>query len=141
MKQTKKVLGIFSTLMLVTICAFAQNGDGGHLNFTETMSKFVYDMGIVQFFIGDGWKSAIMIAKLPWMNILPLFLMPPAMNRAGITVLTTEALYLSSSGSIWMKQEWELIILNLFMTGSLFSTRKPNNSGKEGLLGCVSKIN
>ena len=85
MKQTKKVLGIFTMLMLVTICAFAQNGNGGHLDFGETMWKFIHDMGIVQFFIGDGWKSAIMIVISCFLLFLaihkkyePLLLLPIA---------------------------------------------------------------
>ncbi len=56
MKQYLKYLGVFAVLMLVPMLASAQDFD-----FASAMTKFWDDMAITSFFVGDGWKNAVMI--------------------------------------------------------------------------------
>lgn len=61
MKQVSKILCMLCMLMLVTLGVSAAESEVV-LDLGETMTKFFNDMGIVQIFAGDGWKSLIMIA-------------------------------------------------------------------------------
>lgn len=84
-------------LMLVTVSCFA---DG--FNFGEASGKFLGSMGIVQFFTGDGWKYAVMIALSCFLLYLaikkeyePLLLLPIAFgmlltNLPGANMFHTE---------------------------------------------------
>ena len=79
----KQIIKIFSVIVLLTLVAtplFAAD-----FNFEESMQKFVGDMGIVQFFSNDGWKSALMIVISCFLLYLaivkqyePLLLLPIA---------------------------------------------------------------
>lgn len=83
--------------MLVTVSCFA---DG--FNFGEASGKFLGSMGIVQFFTGDGWKYAVMIALSCFLLYLaikkeyePLLLLPIAFgmlltNLPGANMFHTE---------------------------------------------------
>ena len=51
-----KFLSIIALLLLVAAPMFAAGVDAQH-----GISKFLEEMGIVSFFVGEGWKSAIMI--------------------------------------------------------------------------------
>lgn len=84
MKQAIKIFSILSLLLLVAVPALAQ-GTSESFDFAQTMEKFVNDMGIVRFFTGEGWKSAIMIALACFLLYLaikkqyePLLLLPIA---------------------------------------------------------------
>lgn len=84
MKQAIKIFSILSLLLLVAVPALAQ-GTSESFDFAQTMEKFVNDMGIVCFFTGEGWKSAIMIALACFLLYLaikkqyePLLLLPIA---------------------------------------------------------------
>ena len=56
MKKSFKILGILSLLLLVAAPLMAAEVDMG-----EKVSGFFEEMGIVQFFVGEGWKKAVMI--------------------------------------------------------------------------------
>ena len=80
MKQYLKYLGIFAALMMVPMVTSAQDFD-----FATAMNKFWNDMAITSFFVGDGWKNAVMICIacfLLWLAIRkkyePLLLLPIA---------------------------------------------------------------
>ncbi len=80
MKQYLKYLGIFAVLMLVPVIACAQDFD-----FASAMTKFWNDMAITSFFVGDGWKNAVMICIACFLLYLaikkeyePLLLLPIA---------------------------------------------------------------
>ena len=80
MKQYLKYIGLFAALLLVPIMASAQDFD-----FASAMTKFWDDMAITSFFVGEGWKNAVMICIacfLLWLAIRkqyePLLLLPIA---------------------------------------------------------------
>ena len=80
MKQYLKYLSLFAALMLVPMIASAQD-----FNFASAMTKFWDDMAITSFFVGEGWKNAVMICIacfLLWLAIRkqyePLLLLPIA---------------------------------------------------------------
>jgi len=80
MKQYLKYLGIFAALMMVPVMASAQDFD-----FATAMNKFWNDMAITSFFVGDGWKNAVMICIACFLLYLaikkeyePLLLLPIA---------------------------------------------------------------
>ena len=56
MKKSFKTFGILSLMLLVAAPLMAAEGDMG-----EKVSGFFEEMGIVQFFVGEGWKNAVMI--------------------------------------------------------------------------------
>ena len=56
MKRAIKLLTTFVLMMLVAAPTFAQDFNAG-----ETLSKFVREMGFLQFFSGMGWGNAVMI--------------------------------------------------------------------------------
>ena len=56
MKRAIKLLTSFVLMMLVAAPTFAQDFNAG-----ETLSKFVREMGFLQFFSGMGWGNAVMI--------------------------------------------------------------------------------
>lgn len=77
----KKILCLTPLLLLLSVSCFA----AGEFDFTQTMTKFVDDMGIVQIFTGEGWKYLVMIAVACVLLYLaikkqyePLLLMPIA---------------------------------------------------------------
>ena len=86
-------------MMLVTVGCFAADGQ---FDVAETMTKFFNSMGFTQFFIGDGWKSAVMIALACFLLYLaikkeyePLLLLPIAFgmlltNLPGANMFHTE---------------------------------------------------
>ena len=55
MKRAIKLLTTFVLMMLVAAPTFAQDFNAG-----ETLSKFVREMGFLQFFSGMGWGNAVM---------------------------------------------------------------------------------
>ena len=80
MKQYLKYLSLLAALMLVPMIASAQD-----FNFASAMAKFWDDMAITSFFVGEGWKNAVMICIacfLLWLAIRkqyePLLLLPIA---------------------------------------------------------------
>ena len=80
MKQYLKYLSLFAALMLVPMMVSAQDFD-----FASAMAKFWDDMAITSFFVGEGWKNAVMICIacfLLWLAIRkqyePLLLLPIA---------------------------------------------------------------
>ncbi len=80
MKQFLKYLTIFAVLMMVPLVASAQDFD-----LASAVSNFVDEMGFVKFFVGDGWKNAVMIAIACFLLYLaikkeyePLLLLPIA---------------------------------------------------------------
>ena len=56
MKKSFKTFGILSLMLLVAAPLMAAEVDMG-----EKVSGFFEEMGIVQFFVGEGWKNAVMI--------------------------------------------------------------------------------
>ena len=56
MKKSYKTLSILSLMLLVAAPLMAVEVDMG-----EKVSGFFEEMGIVQFFVGEGWKNAVMI--------------------------------------------------------------------------------
>ena len=56
MDRKTKMIGLVALLMLISLPALA-----GDFNAKEGITSFFEEMGIVSFFIGDGWKSAVMI--------------------------------------------------------------------------------
>lgn len=61
MRHISKMFCLFCTLMLVTVGASAAPAPSQNFDFGETMLKFFNDMGLVQMFVGDGWKTFVMI--------------------------------------------------------------------------------
>jgi oxaloacetate decarboxylase beta subunit len=57
MKQTYKYLGILAVLALVATPLMAAD-----FSMADKLENFFSEMGIVSFFVGEGWKNAIMIA-------------------------------------------------------------------------------
>ena len=57
MKQYLKYFGLLAVMMMIPLMVSAQSFDFG-----SAMSKFFGEMGFTSFFVGDGWKNAIMIA-------------------------------------------------------------------------------
>jgi oxaloacetate decarboxylase beta subunit len=57
MKQTYKYLGILAVLALVTCPLMAAD-----FSMADKLENFFSEMGIVSFFVGEGWKNAVMIA-------------------------------------------------------------------------------
>ena len=83
MKHLFKIFGVTLLLALVAVPVLA--ADSSNFDFAQSMHKFVGDMGIVQFFTGDGWKFAVMIViacVLLYLAIVkqyePLLLLPIA---------------------------------------------------------------
>ena len=56
MKSKIHYFGILAALLLMASPVMAAD-----LNVQEGMVKFVEEMGIVSFFVGEGWKNALMI--------------------------------------------------------------------------------
>ena len=80
MKQYFKYFGILAVMLMIPMMASAQDFD-----FASAMTKFWNDMAITSFFVGDGWKNAVMICiacLLLWLAIRkqyePLLLLPIA---------------------------------------------------------------
>ena len=80
MKQYLKYLSVFAVLLLMPVLASAQD-----FSFGDAMSKFVGEMGFTSFFIGEGWKNAVMICIACFLLYLaikkeyePLLLLPIA---------------------------------------------------------------
>ena len=80
MKQYLKFLGIFAALLIIPLTLAAQDFDFG-----SAMSKFFGEMGFTSFFVGEGYKNAIMIAIACFLLYLaikkeyePLLLLPIA---------------------------------------------------------------
>jgi oxaloacetate decarboxylase beta subunit len=57
MKQTYKYLGILAVLALVACPLMAAD-----FSMADKLENFFSEMGIVSFFVGEGWKNAVMIA-------------------------------------------------------------------------------
>jgi oxaloacetate decarboxylase beta subunit len=57
MRQTYKYLGILAVLALVATPLMAAD-----FSMADKLENFFSEMGIVSFFVGEGWKNAIMIA-------------------------------------------------------------------------------
>ena len=80
MKQYFKYFGLLAALLLIPVMASAQGFDFG-----ASLTKFWNDMGFTAFFVGDGWKNAVMIAIACFLLYLaikkeyePLLLLPIA---------------------------------------------------------------
>ncbi len=56
MKQYLKYFGLLAVALMIPMMASAQD-----FSFGDAMSKFFGEMGITSFFIGEGWKNAVMI--------------------------------------------------------------------------------
>ena len=63
----KRILCLFSMLLLVTVGCFADSFDFG-----EASSKFLDSMGLVQIFQGEGWKYLVMVALACFLLFLAL---------------------------------------------------------------------
>ena len=95
----KRIICFLSMMMLVAVGCFAADGQ---FDIAETMTKFFNSMGFTQFFIGDGWKYAVMIALACFLLYLaikkqyePLLLLPIAFgmlltNLPGANMFHTE---------------------------------------------------
>ena len=73
-------VGLLLLMLLIPLMASAQDFDLG-----AAMTRFVDDMGVVRFFVGEGWKNAVMIAIACFLLYLaikkeyePLLLLPIA---------------------------------------------------------------
>jgi oxaloacetate decarboxylase beta subunit len=80
MKQYLKYLGLLAVALMIPVMASAQD-----FSFGDAMTKFFGEMGFTAFFVGDGWKNAIMIAIACFLLYLaikkeyePLLLLPIA---------------------------------------------------------------
>ncbi len=80
MKQYLKYLGLLAVALMIPMMASAQD-----FSFGDAMTKFFGEMGFTAFFVGDGWKNAIMIAIACFLLYLaikkeyePLLLLPIA---------------------------------------------------------------
>ncbi len=80
MKQSIKYLGVFALLLFVPMMLSAQD-----FNLASAMTKFWDDMALTSFFVGDGWKNAVMICIACFLLYLaikkeyePLLLLPIA---------------------------------------------------------------
>lgn len=80
MKQYLKYFGVLAVMLMVPMMASAQDFD-----FASAMTKFWDDMAITSFFVGDGWKNAVMICIACFLLYLaikkqyePLLLLPIA---------------------------------------------------------------
>lgn len=80
MKQFLKYLGLLAVALMIPVMASAQD-----FSFGDAMTKFFGEMGFTAFFVGDGWKNAIMIAIACFLLYLaikkeyePLLLLPIA---------------------------------------------------------------
>ncbi len=85
MSRKSKMFCTFCALMLVTLGVSAAPDPNQTFDFGETMLKFFNEMGLVQMFVGDGWKTFIMIiigCVLLYLAIVkkyePLLLLPIA---------------------------------------------------------------
>ncbi len=56
MDRKTKMIGLVALLMLISLPALA-----GDFNAKEGITSFFEEMGVISFFVGDGWKSAVMI--------------------------------------------------------------------------------
>ncbi len=93
----KKKFFVFSVLMLASVGCFAAD-----FSFGDATAKFLESMGIVQFFVGEGWKNVVMIALSCFLLYLaikkeyePLLLLPIAFgmlltNLPGANMFHTE---------------------------------------------------
>ena len=80
MKQYLKYFGALAVMLMIPMVVAAQD-----FSFGESMSKFFGEMGFTAFFVGEGWKNAIMIAIACFLLYLaikkeyePLLLLPIA---------------------------------------------------------------
>ena len=80
MKQYLKYFGALAVMLMIPMFVAAQD-----FSFGESMSKFFGEMGFTAFFVGEGWKNAIMIAIACFLLYLaikkeyePLLLLPIA---------------------------------------------------------------
>lgn len=80
MKQYLKYFGALAVMLMIPMVVAAQD-----FSFGESMSKFFGEMGFTAFFVGEGWKNAIMIAVACFLLYLaikkeyePLLLLPIA---------------------------------------------------------------
>ena len=80
MKQYFKYFGVLAVMLMIPMMASAQDFD-----FASAMTKFWNDMALTSFFVGEGWKNAVMICIacfLLWLAIRkqyePLLLLPIA---------------------------------------------------------------
>ena len=56
MKQYLKYFGVLAVMLMLPMMASAQDFD-----FASAMTKFWNDMALTSFFVGEGWKNAVMI--------------------------------------------------------------------------------
>ena len=80
MKQYLKYFGALAVMLMIPVVVAAQD-----FSFGNSMSKFFGEMGFTAFFVGEGWKNAIMIAIACFLLYLaikkeyePLLLLPIA---------------------------------------------------------------
>ncbi|MDE6159436.1 MAG: sodium ion-translocating decarboxylase subunit beta [Bacteroidaceae bacterium] len=80
MKLFNRFLGVVALMLLMAVPAMAQD-----INVGEGLTDFFREMGVVSFFVGDGWKNAVMIGigcVLLYLAIVkkyePLLLLPIA---------------------------------------------------------------
>lgn len=80
MKQYLKYFGALAVMLMIPMVVAAQD-----FSFGNSMSKFFGEMGFTAFFVGEGWKNAIMIAIACFLLYLaikkeyePLLLLPIA---------------------------------------------------------------
>ena len=80
MKQYLKYLGALAVMLMIPMVVAAQD-----FSFGEAMNKFFGEMGFTSFFIGEGWKNAVMIGIACFLLYLaikkeyePLLLLPIA---------------------------------------------------------------
>ena len=77
-----KFLSIFALLVMIAMPMMAANGG---FSLDTAMEKFVSEMGFTSFFVGEGWKNAVMILIACFLLYLaikkeyePLLLLPIA---------------------------------------------------------------
>ena len=80
MKLFNRFLGVMALMLVMAVPAMAQS-----INVSEGLTDFFQEMGLVSFFVGDGWKNAVMIViscVLLYLAIVkkyePLLLLPIA---------------------------------------------------------------
>ena len=57
MKQYLKYFGALAVMLMIPMVVAAQD-----FSFGQALTKFWDDMGFTSFFVGEGWKNAVMIA-------------------------------------------------------------------------------
>ena len=84
MKNSVKFFGVLALMLLMAAPAMAAD-----FNMSDALAKFWNDMGITSFFVGEGWKNAVMLGIGCFLLYLaikkeyePLLLLPIAFGMA-----------------------------------------------------------